>query len=387
MALLRHPAWVEVDLDALAGNARVLRAMVPSSARLGILVKANGYGHGTVMSARAALIGGADQLIVAAFEEAVAIRESGIEARTLVVYPVAVDMLRIAAAQRIEVSVSGLASARQLAEAWRRSKQDEDPTLLVHVEVDSGMARGGARPELVPAVFEALERVPGVEISGLWSHLSDGSSVETTARQVHEFERATDLLRLTGRTVPPRHLTATEGLVRETSPAYEMTRIGLAFYGLLGLGVAPTGDMARAATQLRPAMTIKAHAVHLECVPCGGSVGYGSEWTAARDSIVATLPIGYSDGWTRSYWPGGEMLVKGVRAPIAGRVSMDSTCVDVTDVPGIALDDEFVLLGRQGGAEITANDLATLRRSIPNEVLSTIGPRIPRVYVGQAQPA
>lgn len=386
MAAVRHPAWAEIDLDALKSNARVLRGLVPHTARLAILVKANGYGHGTAMAASAAMAGGADQLVVAAYEEAVELRQAGIGAPVLVAYPVSPDVVEEAAHLGVAVSVSGLASVHQLVDAWRAVGASSADTLQVHVEVDSGMARGGARPDQVLAVFEVLEHAPDVEIAGLWSHLSNGSSAETTQRQVAEFERATDRLRATGRRVPPRHMTATEGLFVGTGPVYDMVRIGLAFYGELGLGVEPSAATAPAAALLRPAMTIKARAVHLELVPAGGSVGYGSEWTAERHSTIATLPIGYSDGWTRSYWPRGEVLVKGRRVPIVGRISMDSTCVDVSEVPGVRLDDEFVLLGRQRDEQITANELAHLRRSIPNEVLATLGPRIPRLYVGLASP-
>jgi alanine racemase len=380
----RHPAWAEIDLDALESNARVLRALVAPAAELAILVKANGYGHGTVASARAALAGGADQLVVAAYEEAVELREAGIGAPVLVAYPVSPDVVEEAAQLGIAVSVSGLASAGQLLEAWRASGNDRSATLRVQVEVDSGMARGGAMPDQVVDVFETLERGPHVAIAGLWSHLSNGSSPETTQHQVTEFEHATERLRATGRPMPPRHMTATEGLFVGSGPVYDMVRIGLAFYGELGLGVEPSAANAAAATLLRPAMTIKARAVHLEPVQTDGSVGYGSEWTAGRRSTVATLPIGYADGWARSYWPGGQALVQGRRVPIVGRISMDSTCVDVTDVPGVGLDDEFVLLGRQGDDRITANELAGIRKSIPNEVLATLGPRIPRRYVGLA---
>jgi alanine racemase len=383
-----HPAWADIDLDALTGNARLLRGVVPAATRLAVLVKANGYGHGTVMSARAALAGGADALVVAAFDEAIAVREAGIRAPVLVVYPVDPRALAEAAARDVAVSVSGLASARQLAAAWAKPTAGgghADPRarrLRVHVEVDSGMARGGARPEQVVASFEALEAAPGVAIEGLWSHLASGGDRAATTAQVEAFERAIGLVRASGRQVPPRHLTATEGLFTGNGPAYDMVRIGLAFYGELGTGVRPAPGLAGSASGLRPAMTVRARAVHLEPVPAGGSVGYGGEWTAGRDSVIATLPLGYSDGWARAYWPGGEVLVRGRRVPIAGRVSMDAISVDVTGVPGVGLDDEYVLLGAQGGERVTADELARLRHSISYEVISTLGPRIPRRYAG-----
>lgn len=383
MADPRHPAWAEIDLDAIESNTRVIRGMLPPATSLAALVKANGYGHGTVASARAALAGGAERLVVAALEEALALRDAGIAASILVAYPIAAEALDEAAARDVEVSVSGLASALQLAGARRAGAAPRATALRVHVEVDSGMARGGARPEQAVAVFEALEGAPGVAIAGLWSHLADGSSRETTARQTAEFERATALLRSAGHAIPLRHMTATEGLFVGAGPVYDMVRVGLGLYGELGLGVVPAQATSAAAALLRPAMALKARPVHLEQIPAGATVGYGGEWTAGRPSLIATLPIGYADGWTRSTWPGGEALVRGVRVPIVGRVSMDSTCADVTGVPGVGLDDEFVLLGAQGNERITVNEVAALRRSIPNEVMASIGPRIPRRLVGR----
>jgi alanine racemase len=377
-----HPAWVEVDLDVLVSNARVLREVVPPPARLGILVKANGYGHGIVESARAALAGGADKLVVAGFDEGRVLREAGIPAPVLVVYPVAPDVVVEAARLDLELSVSGLASVRQLVAAIEAGRGAMGGRLAVHVEVDSGMARGGARPRDVPAVLELLGACPGVEVIGLWSHLLDGSSPDATLGQVREFELASNLVAGSGRRLPDRHLVASEGLFRETAPLYDMARIGLAFYGELGLDVDAAPGLRAAASRLRPAMTVAARAVHLEPVAPGATVGYGGEWTATRPSLVATLPIGYADGWTRRSWPGGEVLVRGRRVPVVGRISMDSTCVDVTDVAGVGLEDEYVLLGPQGSDRITANELARLRGSIPNEVLATLGPRLPRVYRG-----
>lgn len=378
----RHPAWIEVDLDALMANARVLRELVPPPARLGILVKANAYGHGTVPAARAALAGGADQLIVAALAEGLELRAAGVEGPVLVVYPVVPEGVVEAARAGLQLSVSGLASVRQLVAALDATPLPAGVRLALHVEVDTGMARGGARPDDVPGILALLEPRNDVAVVGLWSHLLDGSSPEATTAQVRAFDAASELVTAAGRALPGRHLVASEGLFSQTAPIHDMARIGLAFYGELGLDVLAAPALREAAGRLRPAMTIRARAVHLEPVEPGSTVGYGGEWTAERPSMVATLPIGYADGWTRRYWPGGEVLVRGRRVPVVGRISMDATTVDVTDVPGVTLDDEYVLLGAQGDDRITANELARLRGSIPNEVMAALGPRLPRVYVG-----
>jgi alanine racemase len=383
LARIRHRAWVEVDLAALAHNAGLLRRAIPADARLGILVKADGYGHGMEMAARAAMSGGADQLIVATLDEGLALRRAGIEAPILVVYPVSPDALVDAVDAGLELSVSGLDSTRRTLEAWGSANaRAPRGVLTVHVEVDTGMGRGGVSPDALKEVVRLIDATRATYIAGIWSHLTDGANAARSREQTERFDVAVAAVAATGRPIPIRHLAATEGVFVETAPAYEMVRVGLGFYGELGIGVEPSPGRSALAAQLRPAMAVKARPVRLEVLPAGASVGYGREWTAERRSLIGTLPIGYADGWTRSYWPGASALVRGRRVPLVGRVSMDSVCVDVTDVGEVTMDDEVVMLGSQGAERITANELARLRHSIPNEVLCSFGPRLHRTYVG-----
>jgi alanine racemase len=379
---LSHPAWVEVDLAALVHNAGVLRRAIPRDAQLGLLAKANAYGHGLEMAARAAVSGGADQLILAALDEGLALRRAGLDAPILVVYPVLPDGVVDAVEARIELSVSSLGTARGTLAAWAaRGTRLLDGLLRLHVEVDTGMGRGGVSPEAVVEVVRLIDAEPRTDLVGIWSHLADGRDGALSREQAQRFGSAVALVAAAGRQVPKRHLLATEGLFAGTAPAYGMVRIGLGFYGELGLGFEPAPEQAALAAELRPAMTVRARPVRLEVIPAGASVGYGGEWTAERRSTIATLPIGYADGWTRSYWPGASALVRGRRVPLVGRVSMDSVCADVTDVGGVTMDEDFVLLGGQGAERITPNELASLRGSIPNEVFCSFGPRLPRLYV------
>jgi alanine racemase len=381
-------AWIEIDAGALANNARVFRRAIPSGTRLGILVKANGYGHGMLVAARAAVAGGADQLMVVSIEEALALRVAGIEVPVLVVYPIDPDAVDDAVGGRIEVSVSGVGSAARLLEGWATSRARADgATLRLHVEVDTGMGRGGVRPEDVPGVVASIDAAGQIEIVGIWSHLAEGTDPDRTATQVRDYEAALASVAATGRALPARHMTATEGLFVGTGPTYDMVRMGLAFYGELGLDVEPAPTLAAVAADLRRAMTVGARPARLEWMPAGASVGYGGEWTATRRSLIATLPIGYADGWTRRYWPGAEALVRGRRVPVVGRVSMDSITLDVTDIAHeggeLRMDEPFVLLGVQGDERITADDLARLRGSNPNEVFCAFGPRLTRLTIGE----
>ncbi len=379
-----HPAWIEVDLDALASNARVLRRALPAGTRLGVLVKANGYGHGLEMAAAAGLAGGADQLIVATLDEGLDLRRSGITAPILVVYPIDPAAVGDAVDAGLELTVSSQGMVRRLIQAWDRvSDRMPASRLRVQVEVDSGMGRGGIGTDGLVDLVAMLDATEGTEIVGVWSHLADGRDAAASGRQVDRFETATRLLADTGRSIPPRHMLATEGLVAATGPVYEMVRIGLGFYGELGLGYEAASERAALAADLRPALTLKARPIRLETVPEGATVGYGSEWRAGRTSLVGTLALGYADGWARSSWPGASALVRGMRVPLIGRVSMDSVCVDLTDVDDAGFEDVIVLLGAQGHDRIRANEVATIRETIPNEVLSTLGPRLPRRYLGK----
>lgn len=383
---IRHPAWVEVDLAALIHNAGVLRRAIPADARLGLMVKADGYGHGLEIAARAAVAGGADQLMVASLDEGLALRRAGMDAPILVVYPILPDGVDVAVAAGLELSVSGLGSTRRTLEAWAApAARAPHGVLRLHVEVDTGMGRGGVPPEGLVEVARLIDAAPATSIAGIWSHLAAGSDEALSRQQTNRFESAVATVAATGRPIPLRHLAATEGVFVGTAPAYEMVRVGLGFYGELGLGVAPSPALSALAAELRPAMAVKARPVRLEVLPAGASVGYGGEWTAERRSLVATLPLGYADGWTRAYWPGASALVRGRRAPLVGRVSMDSVCVDVTDVGEVTIDEEVVLLGGQGAERVTPNELARLRGTIPNEVFCSFGPRLPRIHLGEVR--
>lgn len=375
-------AWIEIDTAALEYNARVLRRAIPDVTKLGILVKADGYGHGMTTAARAARAGGAHQLLVATLDEGLALRDAGIDAPVLAVYPIPPDGVAEAVQAGLELSVAGVESAARTLEAWTvAAGATVRGPLRLHIEVDSGMGRGGVDPDDLVDVVRRIDTTAGTELAGIWSHLADGADPARSHDQIERYEAALARVAAIGRALPMRHVAATEGVFAGTSPAYDMVRVGLAFYGELGVGVRPSAAMSALASDLRRAMSVKARPVRLETIPAGSTVGYGGEWTAGRASRIATLPIGYADGWTRSSWPGATALVRGSRVPLVGRVSMDSVCADVTDVDGVSADDEFVLLGCQGDECITADDIARLRRTIPNEVFCLFGARLPRMVV------
>jgi alanine racemase len=198
--------------------------------------------------------------------------------------------------------------------------------------------------------------------------------------QVERYEAALAALGAAGIEPRLRHMAASSGLLGRTCPSYDMVRIGLAYYGEREPDSQPDGPGTEAAAELRPALTLKARAVRIQEVARGERVGYGAAWEAPRDSRIATLPLGYGDGYVRAYSPGASVLIREKRVPVVGRVSMDSLAVDVTDVPGPSLDDDVVLLGVQGDERITLDELAATRSSVNYEVIVGLGERLARVY-------
>jgi alanine racemase len=200
-----------------------------------------------------------------------------------------------------------------------------------------------------------------------------------TAAQVSELERAARLGYPDG-SVPPLHAAATGGVLTGRVPNYQGVRIGLGMYGLLPLDLPISDDMRPYADRLQPAMELKAMPLRVDMFPAGTHVGYGGTWVAQRESVIATLPVGYGDGWSRAYSPGAEALVRGSRVPLVGTVAMDAVMADVTKVSGVGTEDEFVLIGRQEADFIGVAELARLRNTIPWEVVTSMSFRVPRVY-------
>jgi alanine racemase len=381
---LRRLAWLEVDLAALTANARAIRGLLPHGTRLGVVVKAGGYGHGLVGAAAAAASGGADLLLVATLDEALALRAAGSRSPVLVLYPVPSGAIREAVAADVEVSVAGPDSLEDLLRAVGRRGPPGRPEGVVHLAIDTGMTRGGFPSGGAVEAASRLARSAGLRLAGIWSHLASPEDPDAVSAQVGRFDDARRALRAAGLR-PPAHLAASGGLFGG-APTYDLVRVGLAFYGLLPpeLGVAPGARDVAAA--LRPALSLRARAVGLAEVTPGTAVGYGGTWRAERPSTIATLPVGYADGFARLSSPGGAVLVGGRRAPIVGRISSDAIAVDVTEALPLPPAAEYVLLGEQGGERIPADELAGLRRSISWEVLDALGDRLARVYVRDGSP-
>ena len=379
-----RPAWAEIDLAAVAHNAAVLTRLV-APAELCAVVKAHGYGHGGPAVARAALAGGARRLAVALVDEGVELREHGVTAPVLLLSecdPAAASTALSYGLTPTLYSAEGIAAFSAAAAAAGRP-------VAVHVKVDTGMHRVGVAPEELGAVAAAVVADPLLQLESIWTHLPVADGVDAVDRaytegQLDLFDRLVSELAAAGIRAPLLHAANTAGAIAFPRSRYDMVRCGLGLYGYLP-GPAVEEAFARQAggARLRPAMALKARVVAVRRLDAGERPSYGRRRPLPTGSLVATVPIGYADGVPRSLFDAGfEVLIGGVRRPLAGMVTMDQIMVDCGDAP-VRPGDEVVLLGRQGDQAITADDWAAMVGTISYEVVCGVGPRMPRIVINR----
>lgn len=379
---LPRTAWAEIDLDALAANLATLRGLAGPGVRVEPVVKADAYGHGAVPVARALEAAGADGFCVATYDEALELREGGVRAPVLVLYPVPAVWAPDAARRRIALTAGDPVLLDALVAAIRDAPVRPRRRLAVHLEVETGLGRGGFDPAGLVRAGLLAGVSPGLRVAGLWTHIQAAADATRTSAQLERFEAATGRLRAAGVGIPGRHVAASAGLIAGTVAAYDAVRPGLSIYGLVPDELVPDRVPDPVAHGLRPILSLRARPVRVADLPAGWGISYGPSFVTGRPTRIATLPIGYADGWSRSLSNVAEALVRGRRAPIVGTVAMDAIMVDVTDVPGapVSVDDEFVLFGEQGGERITVHDLARRRTTISWEIVTAMARRLPRVY-------
>lgn len=380
-------SWMEVDLGVLRSNAQALAAHLGPDVDLAVVVKADGYGHGLLAAAHAGLEGGATVLAVATLDEALVLRAAGFTARILVLYAVPPDALGEAVAADLDLVAMDARSVADLCAILPRWLSSGLPVPKVHLGLDTGMTRGGLAPaEGVAAARQLLDAgLPG--LAGTWSHLASPEARGATERQVAGFTAGLAALRAAGIDPGVRHLNATGGMLDDRSPHWDMARAGLAFYGHLPGDVTTGAGREGLRDALAPAVRITARAASIETVPAGTTVGYGGTWVAERESVIATLAVGYADGWTRLYAPASRARVRGTAVPLVGRVGSDAVALDVTDVtPAFGFEDEVVLVAPDGSGGSTVEDLASRRGSISWEVLDDFTTRLARVYTDGGRP-
>jgi len=377
-----RPTEATIDLAAIAHNYRLA---VEVGGRPGVgVVKADAYGHGAVPVARALAAAGAPWLGVALVEEGLELRAANVQLPVMVLAGAFGDAWDELLRNRLTPVLTSPAQVAALGAAARALRVRAE----AHLELDTGMGRLGAAPGELPAVLAALEAAPEVSLTGLCTHFAgaDTDDAEGSERQIRRFHEAAAALSAAGLS-PLLHATNSAGTLRLPGLRQDLSRPGIMLYGYLSYGPELDAPAAarEAAARLRPALSWRTAIVHLKEVPAGTRISYGGHWAAPRSSLIATLPVGYADGYHRrlSGRPGygqAEVLVRGRRAPVVGTVCMDMIMVDVTEVPGVARGDEVVLLGTQGAERIDADELARRAGTISYEILCGISRRVPRRY-------
>jgi len=363
-----RPLWAEIDLDALAHNVATLKRQAGTAA-LAAVVKANAYGHGALGTARAALEAGADRLGVICVDEGEQLRRGGIEAPILVMGHAEVGEAK----RTVNLRLTPTVNSRELGLALAREAEAAGIVQPVHLKVDTGLNRYGLPPQEAISLAESLRDMASLEVEGIFTHFAsaDEGDKSFTLEQYRVFLNTAEQLSW----IPLRHVSNTATLLDRPEMSLDMVRPGVGMYGLY-----PSPQVSRA-LELRPVLSLKSRIVRLNRLAAGESVSYGRTWRANRPSLIALAMCGYGDGLPRVLSNRGSLLVRGRRVPIVGRVCMDMCMVDVTDLPEVSEGDEAVMIGRQGEAEIRAEEIGEMCGTISYEVLCGIAGRVPRLYL------
>jgi alanine racemase len=370
----QRPTRIRVDLDALSHNLRALRAHagVPVMA----IIKANAYGHGLIPVGLHLQAQGAEQLGVAFLEEGIALRQAGVTLPILVMGGIFGPQIGRFIVHDLEITVSSIGKLRQVeaaAEALGR-------VATVHLKIDTGMERIGVHSYSAGPFIEAAAASRWCRIKAVYSHLAcaDDPDSAMTAQQLSRFHEACAHFERIGAPMPLRHIANSGGVLHFPETRLDLVRPGIALYGVL------PDPASRATVDLRPALSLVSQVVYFKVVRAGNPVSYGATWAPREDTRVVTVPIGYGDGYPRALSSRGEVLIRGARHPIVGRICMDQFMVDLGPQGTAYNEDEVMLIGRQGDAEIRCEDVARAAGTIPYEILVGLNDRIPREYVGGA---
>jgi alanine racemase len=382
-----HLVWAEIDLNAIAHNLRELRRVTGSKARLMAVVKADGYGHGAVEVARTALEHGAEWLGVARLEEGILLRQVGLQVPILVFGYTPPER----AEHLLDFDLRQCTYTLEAAAKYSQAALKRGEKIKIHLKIDTGMGRLGIMPEdlskNVPEetshepIFKkvsAIVNLPGIEAEGIFTHFasSDSADKSNANKQLSVFLNVLAKLRTNGIEFSVRHAANSAALIEMPDSHLDLVRPGIAIYGL-----APSDELDLTRVYLKPAMALKTCIIHLKRVPSNFSVSYGGTYSTSTPTVIATVPVGYADGFRRSLSSRGHMLVRGQRVPIVGRVCMDMTMLDVGSVRNIAVEDEVVIFGHQGHERITADDIARTLGTINYEVVSALTARVPKIHL------
>ncbi|MBE0478881.1 alanine racemase [Candidatus Aerophobetes bacterium] len=370
-----RPTRVQINLENIAYNIEQIRAKVGNKVNIMAVVKANGYGHGAIQVAKTALKSGCEWLAVATVEEGVELREAEIKSPILILGISPPEQ----AEDIVKYELSQTICDKKLARALSDEAKSQNRIAKVHIKVDTGMGRIGIFPEKVKEFIKKIAHLKCIKIEGIFTHFSSAEEdKDFTHLQIENFKKAISGLEKEKIHIPLKHAANSAAILHVPSSCFELVRPGIMLYGLY------PSLMITHSILLKPAMSFKTQIVYLKTVPAGVSLSYGRSFTTTKKSLIATLPVGYADGYSRALSNKGEVLIKGKRAPVVGAVCMDMILVDVTRIPEVNVGDEVVLFGKQEGAEISVDELASKIGTINYEVICGISKRVPRVYTGRS---
>ncbi len=369
---IERGTWAEINLDAIAHNVRLAKKNLAPTTKLCAVVKADAYGHGAVRVAREAELAGADFFAVALLQEGIELREAGIEKPILVLGSMSTQPGVADFVVRYDISHAVFDEERLMLLNEAALKQGKKAK--IHIAIDTGMHRIGVHTKNAAIFAERAAALPGIEIEGAFSHFAtaDADDKEYAAQQFRRFREALEAIEARGIHIPIRHIANSAAITELQQYQLDMVRQGITLYGL------HPAHMIDCYSDFRPVMTVKAQVGFVKTLPLGCSIGYGRTFTTARPSSIATVPIGYADGVSRSLSNKGYMIVKGKAAPIVGRVCMDQVMLDVTDIPDVKVGDEVIVFG---GRELPFEKVAEWAHTICYEIICAVSPRVPRVYV------
>ncbi|MFT0801045.1 alanine racemase [Bacillus swezeyi] len=378
MKKLCREVWVEVDLDAIKKNLRAIRHHIPNKSKIMAVVKANAYGHGSVEVARHALEHGASELAVASVEEGIVLRKAGITAPILVLGFTPLRCVKESAAWKITLSafqVDWIKEANEILE-----KEAETDRLAIHINVDTGMGRLGVRTkEKLLEIVKALTASKFLRWEGIFTHFSTADEPDTTLTRLQhdKFISFLRFLKDQGIELPTVHMNNTAAAIAFPEFSADMIRLGIGMYGLYPSAYIKQLNLVK----LIPALSLKARIAYVKTMLTEPrTISYGATYIADRGEVIATLPVGYADGYSRALSNRGVVLYRGRRVPVAGRVTMDMIMVSLGESEG-KQGEEVVIYGRQKGAEISVDEIAEMLDTINYEVVSTISRRVPRIFI------
>ncbi len=368
--MFERSVWVEIDLGAIAHNVKEIRKITAKDTKICAVVKADAYGHGAVAVASTVLQAGADRLAVAIMSEALELRRAGFRVPILVLGHTPIGQVPIVVDHDITQTIFSM----DLAQALSRAAVAAGKTMNVHIKIDTGMGRIGIHPADAGEFAEAVARLPGIRIEGVFSHFasSDSDDKSFTYEQYNQFMQALQRIEEKGIEIPIRHISNSAAILDLPEMNLDMVRPGIILYGLW------PSDEVNHDIELRPAMKFKAQVCFSKKMPSKASISYGRAYFTDKPSRIATLPVGYADGWSRLLVNKVHVVVRGQRAPLVGRVCMDQCMIDVTHIPGVVTGDEVLLFG---GADLPVEEVAAHMGTINYEIICMVGKRVPRLYV------